>query len=430
MTHTDRLGRRRRAAAVVALAAGLVAVLLVLTGGDDRTSIWARVARVNGLVRGAEVHAGGVKVGSVGKIRLGKDGYPLVRLDIARDFPLRQGMRASVRFFSVGGEANRVVAITEGSGRRLAGGAVLPLSRGDAPEEIDQILSLLDPGTRSGIHRLFADFRHATAGRGADIAAALKAAPAAMTETSSVLGQLDADGAALRELVVAGNQTLRPLAADSGAAPAAVDRLGDLLQHTAAAQRDIQRSIASAPPALGAAEQAFARLGRSVPTLRGFIADARPALHRLAVEGPALRRTLDAAGPALSQLNGLVEQTPQVRRLRRLVDVARPVLGHLKPALGTSIPILGEVRARLPGAFGFLSNWGDFHSTYDAVGHSGRVALIFSPTPTQEIGAGDAGPGELRFPFIRTPGAVQGEPWTSYPSTITPEPPKCARSCP
>jgi hypothetical protein len=112
-----------------------------------------------------------------------------------------------------------------------------------------------------------------------------------------------------------------------------------------------------------------------------------------------------------------------LRAIDALLSTVHSVSPRLTAVLSSSGPILNELRARLPDVFGFLANWANFHSSFDGVGHGGRVGLVESPTPTQSIGPADNKPGELAPPFIRDPGVLAGVPWTNYrQSFVGPKP--------
>ena len=120
-----------------------MAIVALSSGGGY--ALTATFDQVNGLVEGADVQAGGLKVGSVERIDLGENELPEVRMRIDDGFRIHRGGRANIRFFSVSGEVNRYVALEQGSGPQLADGAALPGTRTDQPVEIDQVLSTLDP---------------------------------------------------------------------------------------------------------------------------------------------------------------------------------------------------------------------------------------------------------------------------------------------
>ena len=145
------------------------------------------------------------------------------------------------------------------------------------------------------------------------------------------------------------------------------------------------------------------------------MADARPGVRRLVPFARDLRPMLRAAVPALGEARSLVGNGPRdLRRLDGLLRTAQPVLKDLTPVLAHANPMLDELRVRLPDAFGFFANWADFASNYDANGHAARVGLVFPPAPTKGSGPSDSGAGQLQRPFVRTPGVLEGEPWTDY----------------
>ena len=86
----------------------------------------------------------------------------------------------------------------------------------------------------------------------------------------------------------------------------------------------------------------------------------------------------------------------------------------MAPVLRSAAPILDEARVRAPDFFSFFANWADFTSVYDANGHAARVGLVLPPAPTNAIDGSDPGAGSLEPPYVRTPGVLEGEPWTDY----------------
>src|SRR4051794_9954880 len=109
---------RGRTIAIATLGAAALALLavLVLWHSGRGTEVEAVFDSTNGLVQGAEVRAGGLRVGKVERIRLADDGYPHVKLRISPGFRLREGATADLRLGSLSGEVNRYVAVTEGNG--------------------------------------------------------------------------------------------------------------------------------------------------------------------------------------------------------------------------------------------------------------------------------------------------------------------------
>ncbi len=405
---------RLLAAAALGIAAIAVAVILAARGADGYT-LDAVFEQANGLVAGAEVQAAGLKVGSVKRIELGSDGLPHVRMRVSGDYRIRRGGRAAIRFFSVSGEVNRYVELMQGSGEPLPSGATIIAARTDQPVEIDEVLATLDPQTRGDVHTLLRRLDETTTGRGADIEQTLRFSARALRETASLVNEVRGDGRALRSLLRDGRIVTGALASDTAALGATADELAGLLSTTAARQRELAQGVANLPGGLRSPRLALDRTRASVERLRALVADARPGVASLVPFARDLRPTLAAAVPTLSQARALVRDAPaQLRSLDVLLKTARPVLAQLDPVLRKGNPMLDEVRARLPDAFGFFANWADFASNYDANGHAARVGLVFPPAPTKSIGPSDPAPGHLRRPFLRTPGVLEGEPWTDF----------------
>ena len=76
--------------------------------------------------------------------------------------------------------------------------------------------------------------------------------------------------------------------------------------------------------------------------------------------------------------------------------------------------MLDELRVRTPEVAGFVTNWADAASSYDANGHGLRTAEVFVEPPRRAVGPSEARAGRLVSPFTRTPGVLEGEPWRTY----------------
>ena len=396
----------------------VVAILALRAGGSYEVT--AVFEQTHGLVEGAEVRAAGFdKVGSVTSIRLGDEGLPHVRLKLSSDYRLRRGATADLRMFSLAGQVNRYIDLRQGEGNELADGAVLDRASTDQPVEIDQVLSTLDPATRADVRSVLRELDRATEGRGPDIASALEHSADAVGRTAQLLHEVRGDGDSLERLVIDGRAVVGTLAAEPDALGRTVDELAALLRTTARRQADLAAGVRRLPSGLRSPRLALDRTSAGVRRLRGVVADARPAVRALTPLAADLRPTLAVARPALARADELVGSAPaDLRALRPLLRTADPVLRRLGPVLSTANPMLDQIRVRLPDVFAFFANWADFTANYDANGHAARVGLVFPPAPLQEIGPSDSGAGHLRVPFDRTPGVLEGEPWTDFESSF------------
>jgi phospholipid/cholesterol/gamma-HCH transport system substrate-binding protein len=405
----------KRPAVIAALATAAVAVVVVVSSSDSSYRVTAVFDSVNGLVPGAEVDVAGLKVGSVDSISVGDDGLPHVTLEIDGDYQLHEGATADLRAGSASGQVNRFVELTSGAGPKLGDGATLGLAHTDQPVEVDRILSTLDPRTRERIGTALDGLARATAGRGPDMAATLRRSAAALGSTADLVGQIDADGEALRSLVADGRAVVSELAAGRGSLVGTAETMAALLRTTAGRQAELARSAELLPGALDSADGALTRLDQATPTLRELVSVARPGIAALAPFAEALRPTIEAARPALDRASRLAGAAGgQLARISPLLETAEPTLAVLRPALESAGPILDEARVRTPDFFSFFSNWADFTGVYDANGHAARVGLVLPPAPLNQIGPNDDGAGNLTAPFVRTPGVLEGDPWVNY----------------
>ncbi|MHB8657644.1 MAG: MlaD family protein [Solirubrobacteraceae bacterium] len=411
---------RKRAAAPLALGlAGLALLAVLLFGGAASYPVNAVFRQVYGLVPGAQVEAGGITVGQVDSISLGADGMPRVRMSIDDGFRLRAGAKANLRAYSLAGEDNRFISLTNGPGVNLPDGSTLGLGSTDRPVEIYQVLSTLDPATRAAVRDTLGGLDASVLGRGNDISAALAHSAAALGNTAALVAEVDSDGQALRTFVHQGSQLVATLARDPAALGATADQLAAVLDTTARRQADLAQTASGLAAGLHSPRLAFAHLDRSIGTLRRLVSEAQPGVRELVPFSASLEPVLLSAPPALAGADALVRTVPlDVPPLTRLAQTLRGLLPTLDRALTSANPILDQLRVRLPDLFSFFANWADFTSDYDANGHAARVGLVFPPASTKPVSGCSVAAGSLAFPFMRAPGILGGQPWTDYASSF------------
>jgi phospholipid/cholesterol/gamma-HCH transport system substrate-binding protein len=378
--------------------------------------VTAEFGDVRGLVEGAPVRAAGLPVGRVGSISLGADGLPRVTLEIDSAYRLTRGARAAMRTTSLSGENNAYVSVAAGSGPPLPARAML---RGSSPVQVDEALAALDPRTRSDLRATLAGLDRATAERGPDIAAALARAGPSLVEVDGLVADVGADGSALRSLVHDSARIAAALSSRSDRLGAAVESTAVLLGAAARRQGSLRLALARLPGALRETSSALASARAAVPPLRSLVRAVRPALPLLVPTARDLEVVAHGARPALAGAADLARTAPaDLRALTPLLVAAKPVVGDLVPVLRRGGPILDQARVRLPDAFSFFSNWADFTANYDANGHAARVGIVLPPAPTQVQAPDSNAAGQLKAPFLRTPGALEGEPWRDFSSSF------------
>jgi ABC-type transporter Mla subunit MlaD len=401
---------------MAALVAAIVAVVVIVSSSIGGSYLMrARFQQVYGLVDSADVVAGGLTVGHVVSIGLGRDGMPVVTMSIDNGFPLRQGARANLRAFSLTGENNTFISLTPGSGMPLPAGSELGFGQTDQPVEIYQALDTLDPRTRAAVRATLAGLDASFAGQGSNLRAALAHSAAAVGNTAALLAEVNSQGAALHTFVSQGSRLVSTLAQNPGSLGATAENLASVLRSTAARQGSLTQIAQMLPAGLRSPRLALSKLDGSIATLRRLVTDATPGVAELVPFAHDLEPVLGAAPPALAQALSLVRAGPRdANSLSELIRTARPQLPVLGHDLEVADPILDQLRVRLPDLFSFFANWADFTSDFDANGHAARVGLVFPPAPATSIGGCSAAQGSLAYPFQRAPGVLGGQPWANF----------------
>jgi phospholipid/cholesterol/gamma-HCH transport system substrate-binding protein len=404
-----------RLAPIALVSAAVVVLVLVVTSGPSQYTLTAEFSDVQGLVSGANVRLAGVNVGSVGRIWLGPDGWPRAQLSINDDVAMSATGSAAVRVLSLSGEFNRYVSIVQGSGPPLSAGSLIPRSRTSSPVEVDQALGTFDPSTRAALSRALRGLATTVSGQGPSIASTLRDTQAALTEVSDAAGQVQGDGQQLAQLVQSAARLSSTLAARTPELTAAVDRGAALLQTLSAHAGQLSSSLAGLPHGLDATDQALSNARSLAAPATHLLTEAGPAIAELPATATELSKALRAARPALSNAASAATVAPDAARaFAPVLQAAGPLLKVMTPVLRALGPMLDQARVRFPDAFSFFSNWADFTSNYDANGHAARVGIVLPPAPTNVLSPSSDGAGQLQPPYLRTPGALNGQPWTDY----------------
>jgi phospholipid/cholesterol/gamma-HCH transport system substrate-binding protein len=408
----------RRPVLIAATALVVVAITVIAVVGRSQPGgyeVTAVFEQAHGLVTGGRVWAGGAVVGDVSGIRLGPDGLPRVRMRIDDGYVLHRGATADLRLMSNSGELNRAIMLTSGAGPRLRDGAVIPSTQTDQPVEIDDALAAFTPRMRSDFRSVVAELDGSTSGLSDAFRANLKESSGAFAETASLLHAVNSDGAALRTVVSQGRQVSDALATDRAQLGASIEGLSGLLSRVAANGKQLRASLPAIPPAVSSARSALDELRQGAPVLHQLLDASRPAADQLLPTSRLLRSTLTAAQPALGDLATTVHSAPRdLTALTPLLKETSPTLTTLGPLLRDVLPVLDLTRAYTPEVAGFLTNWTDIASTYDAAGHGVRMMGAGDRPPDKVVSPDRVDPGYIDSPYLRTPGALSDEAWKDY----------------
>jgi ABC-type transporter Mla subunit MlaD len=179
--------------------ATIVAVTLAYQANNGlpfvpKYALHVQIADAAELTHGTEVHEGGALVGLVDSVTPSRDasGAPLAVLNLSLNKnvePLPVDSAFDVRL--KGSIGLKYLQITPGQSRQAyANGATVPATQSGSEVDLDQVLSMFDPPTRTAVANATVGFSDALTGRGSDINDAIGAFVPLVTDLGPVARNL------------------------------------------------------------------------------------------------------------------------------------------------------------------------------------------------------------------------------------------------
>src|SRR6185295_15164538 len=371
-----------RGVALLALVAVIAAIAVVLLRDGNSTTYRLRFQNAGQLVKDDDVQVGGRRVGSIRDITLTDDNQAEIEIAVDDDFaPLHEGTTATIRATSLSGIANRYIALTPGANNR----APLPSDATTSIVDLDQLFNTLTPATRKGLQQFIQGNARWYVGRGAQANQAAKYLDPALSSSRALVDEVVRDQDTFSAFLETSSRTVRALAARR-------DDRADLVTNantTAAAIGDENASFSQAlgllPDTLRKANTTFVNLRATLDDLDVLVAASKPATKDLAPFLAELRPLVRDARPTIADLSTLIRRPgggndliDLLDRAPRLEQVARPALANSTQALKDSTPVLQFVRPYSADLVGWLRDFGQGASNYDANGHFARIQPIFN----------------------------------------------------
>lgn len=422
--------RAERTAAVAIVAALFIGGLFLVyrlvnpPTGDYLVKVALRDA--DGLHKDSEVKIGGVAGGVIKKLKYvhHPDGRDTALATLALDdaaAPIGAGARAVVRPVNLLGE--KFLDLQPGDRRRpMPSGSSIAMARTGTSVDLVDVLSMLDPQTRTRIGILINEAGVALGGRGGDLADVLSRLPTSLDKSRQVLAEIEHQDAALRGLIVNSDRVLGPLAAHGDDLGRLVGAAKSALAVTASRNAELGRTMAKAPAALadlqgtlGRLETTAARLtpaatqlqrtaaplADTLAALPGFASSAHDALDTVRSVAPTVNHLATRATPTVQRLQ------PTLARVNALMRSAEPSVRQLEHDNGLNTLLY------------FVQTWARVVKPEDGLGHTFGAHLIIDPgyfgavldklnqgpdTPTDRRGRSGRRPASrLRAPAERLP---------------------------
>jgi phospholipid/cholesterol/gamma-HCH transport system substrate-binding protein len=366
----------------VLLAGAVLAAVLVFTGGDDKYVVNARFKDAGGILKNYGVKIDGITAGKVTKISLLPDDTVNVQMKMDKEAaPIGQNASAKVRPVNLLGE--KYVDLEPGDiSKPEPSGAVIPASRTAVPVEVDDVLNVLDPDTRTALRLLINESGLALAGRGTDFNRTLTDLPPALDEAKKVVSQVAAENKNLETAITQGNKVIHSMASRGDDLGDLVDSAAKALQTTADRRAQLGDTVRTAPAALS-------RLRTTLGDLRSATDDLAPAADDLRTATPSLASTLTrlpqfaddatqtldevrSVSPTLNKLG--TQSTPTLKRLR-------PTAARLAQFAQDSDTLIGGLGngGGLRAVLQFADDWAHVTDNQDGLSHVFRLRLSVNP---------------------------------------------------
>jgi virulence factor Mce-like protein len=366
--------------AVLAIVAAVVGIS-VLPSGDGRYRLDLALKNAEGLREGSTVVVGGVRVGKVKKIHIRQPGDRVVaelRLD-DKAAPVGRNVNASISAVNLLGQKQVDLAVGDRS-KPAPSGYTVPTSRVISSTDLDQVLNVLGPDTRTRLAVFLNEAGIAVGGRKMDLRHLLQVLPSGAAELAQFLQDLVHDNQALEHTVQNGDVVL-----------ASLNGRRDDITRLVQTIRRASRAVSDRRPQL---IQTLSRAPGALSTARAFLAQLDTATKPL---GPAARALTAAAAPLRSTLDelepfreaaapALASATKVAPSLTQLADGATPILRQARRPVSslagfssdTFPPVANILDNSVDNIISIVANWAHAIQGRDRLSHVFRGEVAFT----------------------------------------------------
>jgi phospholipid/cholesterol/gamma-HCH transport system substrate-binding protein len=362
---------------------------MLVSANDYQVSVV--LPNANNVIKGGSVMREGYRAGSVKRIEV-VDGKAKLLLDLDDSFgKLHEGVRADVVWKGTIGE--RLITLTDGPKKNaeIPSGALLT-DVASEPVEISEVLSALDAPTRTNLNTLIKNINATTSGHEEDMNAALTTSGPAVKQLGAMLGDLGADGEAIRQILTQSNRTMGILADRQRTLSQVIANLSDMSENVVTRRKELSKTLDTLPDVLEEGEKTFDAVPDAVDETIPLLEDLEPASEQLADTSKHLKPVLQDLRPAvqdlrpaLGSLAKLLNETPA------MMDAGAATFPAIDQALKGSQPAVDFIRPYTPEIVGWVSNWASQAGNYDSNGHYSRFGILHgaeSIVPALSKGAG------------------------------------------
>jgi phospholipid/cholesterol/gamma-HCH transport system substrate-binding protein len=347
---------------------GLLLFLWTTFGGPvplkpEGYRIQVPVDEATSLAVESDVRISNVSVGKVKSIDLANSGpnrdLAVATIEIDSSYaPIPADTRAMLRQKTLLGET--YVELTQGSGDvpKLPEGGSLPRAQVEPSVQLDEIFRTFDTRTRAAFQSWMQQLAIASAGRGADLSAAIANLEPFAQDANRLLRVLDTQQGAVQQLIRNAGEVFGALSERQGQLQGLIRNSGIVFHTTAVRNRDLEAAFRALPTFLSESRLTLNRLD-------SFSRNANPLITQLHPAARALSKDLKPVAKVAPDFKGFfvglrkTEQRaetglPALQRL--LADDLPPLLDQLVPFTRQLTPIVAEIGRYQRDVAGFLGN--------------------------------------------------------------------------
>jgi phospholipid/cholesterol/gamma-HCH transport system substrate-binding protein len=418
-------GTVARIAAVAALALAVVIVAVVVLGGSGGKTYYIDFQNAGQLVKGDDVQVGGRRIGSVNDITLTNHNLARIKVTIGDSYaPLHRGTTALVRATSLSGIANRYIALTPGpnSNQSLPGGATIGTDSTTSIVDLDQLFNTLNAPTRKGLQEFIQGSATQYQGKGLEANQSAKYFGPSLSSTDQVIAQVLRDQGAFTNFLANSSKLVTDVAARRNDLSSLVANANATAGAIAQENTSFDTDLRLLPGTLRKGNTTFVNLRATLVDLTTLVNTSKPVAPKLAPFFSALRPLVREAVPTFNALSKVLflpgpnnDLNDLMKKLPALQKAAKPSFADSITALQKSEPVVQFIRPYTPEFVGWLRDFGQGASSYDANGHYARIQPIFNATSPNSliplpIPTGDRFAGLQQGNTQRCPGAASQYP--------------------
>lgn len=311
----------------------------------------------------SDVRIASVSVGKVKKVELEDEGenrdLALATIEIDDPYaPLPEDTRAILRQKTLLGETYMELTQGNGDAPTIPEGGTLPHAQVSEAVQLDEIFRAFDERTRDAFKIWMQSSAIATAGRGADLSAAIANLEPFAEDANRLLRVLDTQDEAVSRLVKNTGVVFNALSERQGQLRGLIQNSATVFDTTAQRDEDLREAFRALPTFLDESRLTLQRL-------ESFAANANPLITQLRPSAPELSGTLRQVARVTPDLKGFFVGFRRLARnskkglpaLRALLSIdLPPLLTQFNPFLRQVTPIIATAARYRREVTSFLGN--------------------------------------------------------------------------